>query len=149
MSRSFYVDSLIVKDSGVSGRSLPEPPQAPPGQELLIPLGMPPALMPPCPSRKSGSFCLCPLCVGPHLPILKGHFPAGGGDARFCPRLAPQQQHPQQQPLAQHQEHQPSALGHPPVCTAAAYSLSDPRRFHCLGMGKQHPWVPPGRVESR
>ncbi|XP_066488764.1 GS homeobox 2 [Tiliqua scincoides] len=150
MSRSFYVDSLIVKDSSATAR--PEPPQPPPGQEFLIPLGVPPPLVPSCPARKSGAFCLCALCVGPHLhasaragaavplPLLKGHFPgAGGGDARYCPRGSPAQQPPpppppQQQPgsVASAAAH---ALGHPPVCAAAAYSLSDPRRFHCLGMG--------------
>ncbi|XP_044273790.1 GS homeobox 2 [Varanus komodoensis] len=179
MSRSFYVDSLIIKDSArPAAPSLPEhhhhPP--PPGQDFLIPLGVPASPLvlsvaggPACPaSRKSGAFCVCPLCVTSHLhaasaraaggggggggaatiPLLKGHFPpaaaaagpGAGGEAPYCPRMshhAPQQPAPQQQ---QHQQHGAAAaaahaLGHPPVCSAAAYSVSDPRRFHCLSIG--------------
>ncbi|XP_038254551.1 GS homeobox 2 [Dermochelys coriacea] len=148
MSRSFYVDSLIIKDSSRPAPSLPEHPH---GQDFLIPLSMPSPLVmsvsgPGCPSRKSGSFCVCPLCVTSHLhssrgggsgaiPLLKSQFPPGA-DAQYCPRVS----------HAQHQQQQSSvpaaaaaALGHPahhaPVCTAAPYSVSDPRRFHCLGMG--------------
>ncbi|KAJ6668534.1 hypothetical protein lerEdw1_012016, partial [Lerista edwardsae] len=195
MSRSFYVDSLIIKDSAARpAPSLPEH-HPPPGQDFLIPLGVPSPLVmsvaggPGCPSRKSGAFCVCPLCVTSHLhassragaaggaaggaaaaiPLLKGHFPSpaaaaaaggggggGGGDAQFCPRMshAQQQPPPQQQPgsvasaaavaAAAAAAH---ALGHPPVCTAAAYSMSDPRRFHCLGMGRSRSHVPwPPRV---
>ncbi|XP_062991860.1 GS homeobox 2 [Elgaria multicarinata webbii] len=186
MSRSFYVDSLIIKDPArPAAPPLPEhPPPPPPGQDFLIPLGVPASPLvlsvaggPACPaSRKSGAFCVCPLCVTSHLhaasaragaaaaaaaaaaggaaaaiPLLKGHFApagAGGGSAgaegQYCPRMshhAPQQPAPQQQ----QQQHGSGAsaaaaaaahaLGHPPVCTAAAYSMSDPRRFHCLGMG--------------
>ncbi|KAG6927266.1 GS homeobox 2 [Chelydra serpentina] len=101
---------------------------------------------PGCPSRKSGTFCVCPLCVTSHLhssrgggsgaiPLLKSQFPPGG-EAQYCPRMS----------HAQHQQQQSSvpaaaaALGHPahhaPVCTATTYSVSDPRRFHCLGMGR-------------
>ncbi|KAM6441407.1 GS homeobox 2 [Liasis olivaceus] len=173
MSRSFYVDSLIVKDAAARPvPSLPEPPPPPPGQDFLIPLGVPAPLVmsvaggPACPSRKSGgSFCVCPLCVTSHLhasaragatgggaaaslPLLKGHFaPASagaGGEGQFCPRMS----HAQQQPAPQQQQPPPSsvasaaaaaaaaqALAHPPVCAAAAYGMSDPRRFHCLGLG--------------
>ncbi|XP_061440106.1 GS homeobox 2 [Rhineura floridana] len=180
MSRSFYVDSLIIKDSARPAPSLPEP-HPPPGQDFLIPLGVPSPLVmsvaggPACPSRKSGTFCVCPLCVTSHLhassragaagaagggaaaaaalPLLKGHFPpaaaaaaaaATGGDAQYCPRMSHAQQQPpqQQQPpssvasaAAAAAAAAAHALGHPPVCTAAAYSMSDPRRFHCLGLG--------------
>ncbi|XP_070612664.1 GS homeobox 2 [Erythrolamprus reginae] len=173
MSRSFYVDSLIVKDAVARPAVVPSlaepppPPPPPPGQEFLIPLGVPAPLVmsvaggPACPSRKSGgggSFCVCPLCVTSHLhasagggaaaaaaaslPLLKGHFAPGGGvraggEGQFCPRMS----HVQHQAASQHQ-HQPppgsvasaavQALGHPPVC---AYGMSDPRRFHCLGLG--------------
>ncbi|XP_006276272.1 GS homeobox 2 [Alligator mississippiensis] len=148
MSRSFYVDSLIIKDSSRPAPALPEPG---PAQDFLLPLGVPSPLVmsvpgPGCSARKSGAFCVCPLCVTSHLhsargaggggalPLLKSQFPAGG-DAQYCPRLghAPHP-HPQQQGSAA-----AAALGHPahhaPACTAATYSVSDPRRFHCLGMG--------------
>ncbi|XP_042323490.1 GS homeobox 2 [Sceloporus undulatus] len=224
MSRSFYVDSLIIKDSGRPAPSSSSPSSAlsdhhshhphhhhphphphhphhhplPGPQDFLIPLGMPAPLVmsmatgagggggggpggPAClASRKSGTFCVCPLCVTSHLhaaaaaaassssssssvrpggggsaiPLLKGQQPhfspspapgggGGGGDGSFCPRMS---QAPQQ-PSSQQQQPQPqppssgvsaataAVLGHPPVCTAAAYSLSDPRRFHCLGIG--------------
>ncbi|XP_034267342.1 GS homeobox 2 [Pantherophis guttatus] len=175
MSRSFYVDSLIVKDAAARPvvPSLPEPPPPPPGQDFLIPLGVPAPLVmsvaggPACPSRKSGgSFCVCPLCVTSHLhasaragaagggaaaslPLLKGHFVPGGagagGEGQFCPRMshvqqptAPQQQQQQQPPhgsVASAAAAAAQVLAHPPVCAAAAYGMSDPRRFHCLGLG--------------
>uniref|UniRef100_A0A8C5S508 GS homeobox 2 n=1 Tax=Laticauda laticaudata TaxID=8630 RepID=A0A8C5S508_LATLA len=176
MSRSFYVDSLIVKDASARPvPSLPEPPPPPPpGQDFLIPLGVPAPLVmsvaggPACPSRKSagGSFCVCPLCVTSHLhasaragaagggaaaaaaaslPLLKGHFAPGGagpgGEGPFCPRMSHVQQQqaapppppppPPQQPAGTAAQ----VLAHPPVCAAAAYGMSDPRRFHCLGLG--------------
>ncbi|XP_009640628.1 GS homeobox 2, partial [Egretta garzetta] len=69
MSRSFYVDSLIIKDSSRPAPSLPEHHH---GQDFFIPLSMPSPLVmsvsgPGCPSRKSGAFCVCPLCVTSHL----------------------------------------------------------------------------------
>ncbi|XP_015683493.1 GS homeobox 2-like [Protobothrops mucrosquamatus] len=97
MSRSFYVDSLIVKDAAAAARpapSLPEPPPPPPppppGQDFLIPLGVPAPLVmsvaggPACPSRKSGgggggSFCVCPLCVTSHLHASARAGGGGGG----------------------------------------------------------------------
>ncbi|NXI98064.1 GSX2 protein, partial [Psophia crepitans] len=95
MSRSFYVDSLIIKDSSRPAPSLPEHHH---GQDFFIPLSMPSPLVmsvsgPGCPSRKSGAFCVCPLCVTSHLhssrggggggaiPLLKSQFPAGGSDS--------------------------------------------------------------------
>ncbi|XP_077333607.1 GS homeobox 2 [Lithobates pipiens] len=135
MSRSFYVDSLIIKDS-------PRP--VPPlhdhhhhhhhhGQDFFLPIRMPsPPLMsvsaPVCPSRKSGSFCVCPICVSSHLhssrssiPLLKSQF-QGGGDAQYCQRMS-------QQPT-------PAMVhpAHPTVCSPS-YNVTDPRRFHCLSMG--------------
>ncbi|XP_004608042.2 GS homeobox 2 [Sorex araneus] len=80
MSRSFYVDSLIIKDSSRPAPALPEPH---PGPDFFIPLGVPsPLLMsvsgaPGCPSRKSGAFCVCPLCVTSHLHAARA--PAGSG----------------------------------------------------------------------
>uniref|UniRef100_A0AAY4DXZ5 Uncharacterized protein n=1 Tax=Denticeps clupeoides TaxID=299321 RepID=A0AAY4DXZ5_9TELE len=109
MSRSFYVDSLIVKDTA---RAVPLNDH--PGQDFLIPIsvhspGVVGVAAPACPSRKTGAFCVCPLCVTSHIPLLKGPFP--GGDAPFCHRVAHQQSGPA---LAHH--------GH------AAYSVTDPRR---------------------
>ncbi|KAM5271592.1 GS homeobox 2 [Ctenodactylus gundi] len=178
MSRSFYVDSLIVKDSARPAPSRPEPH---PGPDFFLPLGMPSPLVMPvpgpgCPARKSGAFCVCPLCVAPHLhppraptggggggaggpgaggggaagaagtlPLLKSPFPSAPGDAQFCPRGTHAHHH--HHPPQHHHHHLPApqpgaaaaaALAHPPhhapVC-AAAYSVADPRRFHCLAVG--------------
>uniref|UniRef100_A0A8C8SKW6 GS homeobox 2 n=1 Tax=Pelusios castaneus TaxID=367368 RepID=A0A8C8SKW6_9SAUR len=97
MSRSFYVDSLIIKDPARPAPALAEPPQ-----DFLLPLGVPPPLLVPCPARKSGGFCVCPLCVASHLhpgrpggplPLLKGQL-AAGGEGQYCPRAG----HGQHQP---------------------------------------------------
>ncbi|XP_059369510.1 GS homeobox 2 [Carassius carassius] len=126
MSRSFYVDSLIIKDPARPALSEHT------GQDFLIPIGMhSPGVMsvtaPLCPSRKSGTFCVCPLCVTSHIhsprggiPLLKGQgFSAG--DAAFCQRVAHQHS-----PALAHPGH-----GHPPT----SYSVTDPRRYHCLSLG--------------
>nr|KAF6500289.1 GS homeobox 2 [Molossus molossus] len=81
MSRSFYVDSLIIKDSSRPAPSLPEPH---PGPDFFIPLGMPSPLVmsmsgPSCASRKSGAFCVCPLCVTSHLHSSRGPAGSSGG----------------------------------------------------------------------
>lgn len=126
MSRSFYVDSLIIKDTVRPGAV------EHPAQDFLLPINMhSPGVMtvttPVCPSRKNGTFCVCPLCVTSHIqsrgsiPILKSQFP--GVEAQFCQRIA-QQQH--------------SALTHPghtSVCTPT-FGVTDPRRYHCLSIGK-------------
>ncbi|XP_020774641.1 GS homeobox 2 [Boleophthalmus pectinirostris] len=125
MSRSFYVDSLIIKD--------PVRPQHP-AQDFLIPIsavhspGVMTVTSPMCPSRKNGTFCVCPLCVTSHLhssrggiPVLKSQFP--GTEAQYCHRVPHQ--------------HQSPALAHPahtPVC-APTFSVTDPRRYHCLSIG--------------
>lgn len=126
MSRSFYVDSLIIKDSSVR----PAPVLNDHGQDFLIPISVhSPTMMsvsgPVCPSRKTGTFCVCPLCVTTHIhssrsgiPLLKSQFP--NGDPQYCQRIN-QQSNP--------------GLGHPPVCTPT-YSVADPRRYHCLSVGK-------------
>ncbi|XP_025949537.2 GS homeobox 2 [Dromaius novaehollandiae] len=155
MSRSFYVDSLIIKDSSRPAPSLPEHHH---GQDFFIPLGVPSPLVmsvsgPGCAARKSGAFCVCPLCVTSHLhssrgggaggggalPLLKGQFPGGGGgEAQCCPRAAHAHPPPPHPPPAAALP-AAAALGHPahhaPACAAATYSVSDPRRFHCLGVG--------------
>ncbi|XP_007550753.1 PREDICTED: GS homeobox 2 [Poecilia mexicana] len=127
MSRSFYVDSLIIKDAVRPGAA------EHPAQDFLLPINVhSPSVMtvaaPVCPSRKNGTFCVCPLCVTSHIqssrggiPILKSQFP--GVEAQFCQRIAQQQQ--------------PSALAHPghaSVCTPT-FGVTDPRRYHCLSIG--------------
>lgn len=160
MSRSFYVDSLIIKDSSRPAPSLPEHHHH--GQDFFIPLSMPSPLVmsvsgPGCPSRKSGAFCVCPLCVTSHLhssrsggggggggaiPLLKSQFPAAAGEAQCCPRAGHPHHPPQHPPPAASvpATTAAAALGHPthhpPACAATTYSVSDPRRFHCLGMGR-------------
>lgn len=155
MSRSFYVDSLIIKDSSRPAPSLPEHHH---GQDFFIPLSMPSPLVmsvsgPGCPSRKSGAFCVCPLCVTSHLhssrgggaggaiPLLKSQFPTAAGEAQCCPRSSHAHHPPQHPPpAASVPAAAAAALGHPahhpPACAATTYSVSDPRRFHCLGMGR-------------
>ncbi|XP_007890944.1 GS homeobox 2 [Callorhinchus milii] len=128
MSRSFYVDSLIIKDS-----VRPTPILNDHGQDFLIPISVhsSPTVMsvsaPVCPSRKTGTFCVCPLCVTSHIhssrsgiPLLKSQFP--NGEPQYCQRI-------NQQPS--------SGLGHPPVCTPT-YSMTDPRRYHCLTVGPEN-----------
>ncbi|XP_027882758.1 GS homeobox 2 [Xiphophorus couchianus] len=130
MSRSFYVDSLIIKDAVRPGAA------ERPAQDFLLPISVhSPGVMtvaaPVCPSRKNGTFCVCPLCVTSHIqssrggiPILKSQFP--GVEAQFCQRIAQQQQ-----------QQQPSALAHPghaSVCTPT-FGVTDPRRYHCLSIG--------------
>lgn len=131
MSRSFYVDSLIIKDPARPALSEHT------GQDFLIPFSMhSPGVMsvtaPVCPSRKTGTFCVCPLCVTSHIhssragiPLLKGQgFSAG--EANFCQRLAHQQS-----TVIAHPGH-----GHAPVCTPTSYGVTDPRRYHCLSLGE-------------
>ncbi|KAJ8397517.1 hypothetical protein AAFF_G00437930 [Aldrovandia affinis] len=127
MSRSFYVDSLIIKDT-----ARPAPLTEHCAQDFLIPLSMHSSSVmtvtaPVCPSRKSGTFCVCPLCVTSHIhsprsgiPLLKPPFPSG--EPQYCQRLAHQ--------------HNPALThpGHAPVCTPT-YSVTDPRRYHCLSIG--------------
>ncbi|XP_006008239.1 GS homeobox 2 [Latimeria chalumnae] len=128
MSRSFYVDSLIIKDSSRSAPTLNDHP----AQDFLIPISVhSPNVMsmtsPVCPSRKSGTFCVCPLCVTSHIhssrsgiPLLKSQFP--NGEPQYCQRMG------------QHQNPVMGHSGHAPVCTPT-FSVTDPRRYHCLTMG--------------
>lgn len=127
MSKSFYVDSLIIKDPVRPG------PAEHLGRDFLLPIsvhtpGVVTVSAPVCPSRKSGTFCVCPLCVTSHIqsarsgiPVLKSQFP--GVEAQYCHRISQQQS---------------SALahaGHTPVCTPT-FGVTDPRRYHCLSIGK-------------
>nr|XP_057928734.1 GS homeobox 2 [Doryrhamphus excisus] len=134
MSRSFYVDSLIVKDAAAAVR--PGAAGHPVAHDFLLPINvhtpgvLSVAAAPACPSRKSGAFCVCPLCVTTHIhssrsgvSAIKGHF-AGAEAAQYCHRLS---QHHQQTPSLAHP-------GHAPVCTAT-FSVTDPRRYHCISMG--------------
>lgn len=139
MSRSFYVDSLIIKDAVRPG------PAEHPGQDFLLPISMhSPSVMtvtaPACPSRKNGTFCVCPLCVTSHIhssrggiPLLKSQFP--GAEAQYCQRISHQQS-----PALAHP-------GHTPVCTPT-FSVTDPRRYHCLSIGKSF-GLRPAHVTTR
>ncbi|KAG7247656.1 hypothetical protein CRUP_037448, partial [Coryphaenoides rupestris] len=143
MSRSFYVDSLIIKDT-----VRPAPPPPPPLEPPLEPLDF---LIPICASRKSGApFCVCPVCVTSHhihhassrsgggggggiIPLLKGHFP--GAEAQYCHRIGHHHHH----------HHPPSALAHhapghhtPVTCTPTPYSAVTDPRYHCLSIGFTH-----------
>uniref|UniRef100_A0A8C4SG12 Uncharacterized protein n=1 Tax=Erpetoichthys calabaricus TaxID=27687 RepID=A0A8C4SG12_ERPCA len=62
---------------------------------------------------KTGTFCVCPLCVTSHI-----HSPRNS-----LPLLKSQMSH-QHSPALGHP-------GHPPVCSSTSYSATDPRRFHC------------------
>ncbi|XP_040822603.1 GS homeobox 2 [Ochotona curzoniae] len=150
MSRSFYVDSLIIKDSSRPAPSLPEPH---PGPDFFIPLGVPSPLMmsvsgPGCPSRKSGGFCVCPLCVTSHLHPSRG--PAGGGGgtgagggggatgaagtlpllkSQFSPGpgISPDAQFcPRVNHAHHHHHHQPQQSGSAAAAAAAAAALGHP-----------------------
>uniref|UniRef100_A0A8C4SL38 Homeobox domain-containing protein n=1 Tax=Erpetoichthys calabaricus TaxID=27687 RepID=A0A8C4SL38_ERPCA len=68
-------------------------------------------------SKKTGTFCVCPLCVTSHI-----HSPRNS-----LPLLKSQMSH-QHSPALGHP-------GHPPVCSSTSYSATDPRRFHCLSLG--------------
>ncbi|XP_066533884.1 GS homeobox 2 [Hoplias malabaricus] len=140
MSRSFYVDSLIIKEparpSSLSERA---------AHDFLLPVGVhaPGSIgvgAPACPSRKTGALCVCPLCVAAHVHAPR---PAGGGALALlkappgfasadappcCPRLAHHHQH--QGPALAHAAH-----GHAPVCAPTAYGVTDPRRYHCVSLG--------------
>uniref|UniRef100_A0A4W3IIP1 GS homeobox 2 n=1 Tax=Callorhinchus milii TaxID=7868 RepID=A0A4W3IIP1_CALMI len=127
MSRSFYVDSLIIKDS-----VRPTPILNDHGQDFLIPISVhsSPTVMsvsaPVCPSRKTGTFCVCPLCVTSHIhssrsgiPLLKSQFP--NGEPQYCQRI-------NQQPS--------SGLGHPPYNHACISNICPENNSH-LQNGKR------------
>ncbi|CAB1332086.1 unnamed protein product [Coregonus sp. 'balchen'] len=132
MSRSFYVDSLIIKDT-----LRPVPLNEHPRQDFLIPISLhSPTMMtvtaPVCPSRKSGTFCVCPLCVTSHLnsprsgiSMLKSQFPRA--EPQYCQRIS----HHQQSLALAHPSARPVCM---PVCKPT-YSVTDPIRFHCLSIG--------------
>uniref|UniRef100_A0A3Q2Z6K2 Uncharacterized protein n=2 Tax=Hippocampus comes TaxID=109280 RepID=A0A3Q2Z6K2_HIPCM len=145
MSKSFYVDSLIVKDARPAEHPATVTAAAAAAHDFLLPISVhTPGVVPACPSRKSGAFCVCPLCVTTQLhhasrsgaPSLKGHFAAGAEAAQYCHRLA-------------HHQHQSAALAHPghaPVCAASVFS--DPRRYHCISMVEFGLFSPQHKIKS-
>lgn len=153
MPRSFLVDSLVLRETGgsdkkggVSPGSPPPPPLFPYAVHPSHPLhGLSAASGGACPAapvstsaaRKAGLLCLCPLCVAaasqlhpppppPALPLLKASFPPFG--SQYCPS-----------PLAARQPpggSSASSGGHVPALYQSAYSLPDPRHFHCISVGE-------------
>ncbi|XP_077448816.1 GS homeobox 1 [Stigmatopora argus] len=129
MPRSFLVDSLILREATDKGseNSTPLFPYAVhspgPGHH---PHGLPGA----CHSRKAGLLCFCPLCMAasqlhpspPALPLLKASFPAFG--SQYC-----------HSPLSrQHASSNGINLGHGAAVYQAAYTLPDPRQYHCISI---------------
>ncbi|XP_070799980.1 GS homeobox 1 [Pituophis catenifer annectens] len=152
MPRSFLVDSLVLRETGgsdkkggVSPGSPPPPPLFPYAVHPSHPLhGLSAASGGACPAapvsasaaRKAGLLCVCPLCVAaasqlhppppppPALPLLKASFPPFG--SQYCPS-----------PLAARQSpggSSASSGGHVPALYQSAYSLPDPRHFHCISV---------------
>ncbi|KAJ3589013.1 hypothetical protein NHX12_009863, partial [Muraenolepis orangiensis] len=81
----------------------------------------------------AGLLCFCPLCMAasqlhpspPALPLLKASFPAHFGSSQYCHSAA-----------ALSRQHVASGvnLGHGPGLYQAAYSMPDPRQFHCISI---------------
>ncbi|XP_034033341.1 GS homeobox 1 [Thalassophryne amazonica] len=125
MPRSFLVDSLILREANEKGSENNTP---------LFPYavhsphhahGLPGS----CHSRKAGLLCFCPLCVTasqlhpspPTLPLLKASFPPFS--SQYCHSSALSRQHSSS-----------NSLSHAPGIYQAAYSVPDPRQFHCISI---------------
>lgn len=139
MPRSFLVDSLVLREAAEKKAPEGSPPP-------LFPYAVPPphalhGLSPgACHARKAGLLCVCPLCVTasqlhgppgpPALPLLKASFPPFG--SQYC-----------HAPLGRQHSAVSPGVAHGPTAAAAAaalyqtsYPLPDPRRFHCISVGK-------------
>ncbi|XP_049597825.1 GS homeobox 1 [Syngnathus scovelli] len=126
MPRSFLVDSLILREANDKGSENSSPlfPYAvhSPGHH---PHGLPGS----CHSRKAGLLCFCPLCMAasqlhpspPALPLLKASFPAFG--SQYC-HTALSRQHTSSN----------INLGHGAAMYQAAYTVPDPRQYHCISI---------------
>uniref|UniRef100_A0A672ZPC1 Homeobox domain-containing protein n=1 Tax=Sphaeramia orbicularis TaxID=375764 RepID=A0A672ZPC1_9TELE len=115
MPRSFLVDSLILREANDKGNEN-NPPLFPYAVHTPHhPHGLPGS----CHSRKAGLLCFCPLCMTasqlhpspPTLPLLKASFS------------------PSAHSTATHVN-----LSHGPGIYQAAYSVPDPRQFHCISI---------------
>lgn len=128
MPRSFLVDSLILREANDKGNEN-NPPLFPyTVHSPHHPHGMPTS----CHSRKAGLLCFCPLCMAasqlhpspPTLPLLKASFPPFS--SQYCHSAL----------ARQHSSSNGVSLGHAPGIYQAAYSVPDPRQFHCISIGK-------------
>ncbi|KAM3868824.1 LOW QUALITY PROTEIN: GS homeobox 1 [Diretmus argenteus] len=122
MPRSFLVDSLILREANDKGNEN-NPPLFPYAvHSTQHPHGLPGS----CHSRKAGLLCFCPLCMAasqlhpspPSLPLLKASFPPFG--TQYCHSLS--------------RQHTSTNLSHAPGIYQAAYSVPDPRQFHCISI---------------
>ncbi|XP_037604632.1 GS homeobox 1 [Sebastes umbrosus] len=126
MPRSFLVDSLILREASDKG-SENHPP--------LFPYAVhsphhPHGLAGSCHSRKAGLLCFCPLCMTasqlhpspPTLPLLKASFSPFG--SQYCHSALSRQ----------HASSNSINLSHAPGIYQAAYSVPDPRQFHCISI---------------
>ncbi|XP_070607794.1 GS homeobox 1 [Erythrolamprus reginae] len=144
MPRSFLVDSLVLREAGggsdkkggVSPGSPPPPPLFPyavhPSHPLHSGGACPVAPVSASAARKAGLLCVCPLCVAaasqlhppppppPTLPLLKASFPPFG--SQYCPT-----------PLTARQPPGASSASSAALYQSA-YSLPDPRHFHCISV---------------
>lgn len=128
MPRSFLVDSLILREASDKGNEN-NPPLFPYAvHSPHHPHGMPGS----CHSRKAGLLCFCPLCMTasqlhpspPTLPLLKATFPPFS--SQYCHSALSRQ----------HSSSNGINLSHAPGIYQAAYSVPDPRQFHCISIGK-------------
>lgn len=126
MPRSFLVDSLILREANDKANEN-NPPLFPYAvHSPHHPHGMPGS----CHSRKAGLLCFCPLCMTasqlhpspPSLPLLKASFSPFG--SQYC-HSALSRQHSSS-----------NSLSHAPGIYQAAYSVPDPRQFHCISIGE-------------
>lgn len=128
MPRSFLVDSLILREASDKGNEN-HPPLFPYAvHSPHHPHGLPGS----CHSRKAGLLCFCPLCMAasqlhpspPTLPLLKASFPPFG--SQYCHSALSRQ----------HSSSNGVNLSHAPGIYQAAYSVPDPRQFHCISIGE-------------
>ncbi|XP_046899286.1 GS homeobox 1 [Hypomesus transpacificus] len=125
MPRSFLVDSLILRETNEKGTEN-NPPLFPYAVHPSHPLH---GLSGSCHSRKAGLLCFCPLCMAasqlhpspPSLPLLKASFPAFG--SQYCHST-----------LSRQHSSTGVNLNHGPGIYQAAYSVPDPRQFHCISI---------------
>ncbi|RVE63787.1 hypothetical protein OJAV_G00139650 [Oryzias javanicus] len=126
MPRSFLVDSLILREANEKG-SENNPPLFP--YAVHSPHhahGLPGS----CHSRKAGMLCFCPLCMAasqlhpspPTLPLLKASFPPFS--SQYCHSALSRQ----------HASSNSVSLSQGAGIYQAAYSVPDPRQFHCISL---------------
>ncbi|KAM9847098.1 LOW QUALITY PROTEIN: GS homeobox 1 [Aulostomus maculatus] len=125
MPRSFLVDSLILREASDKG-SENNPPLFPYAvHSPHHPHGLPGS----CHSRKAGLLCFCPLCMTasqlhpspPTLPLLKASFPPFS--SQYCHSALSRQ----------HSSSNSVNLSGPGIYQAA-YSVPDPRQYHCISI---------------